>query len=80
MVLAVCFFEITARSPSTDRGSAYAFLNAALAASLLLGSVGAAPIMRSEPLTLPIAVGIAALVVSIVICTRNFPRLHGELV
>ena len=47
LVLTPLLVEISRRSTDADRGSAFAMLSAALAAALVLGSIGAAPIIAS---------------------------------
>ena len=45
LVLTPLLVEMSRRSSESDRGSAFAMLSAALAAALVLGSIGAAPIV-----------------------------------
>jgi hypothetical protein len=52
------------RSTDADRGSAFAMLSAALAAALVLGSIGVAPIIGSAGFEATILASIAGLVVA----------------
>ena len=63
LVLTPLLVEISRRSTDADRGSAFAMISAALAAALVLGSIGAAPIIASagfEATILATILGLAA--------------------
>jgi MFS family permease len=63
LVLTPLLVEISRRSTDADRGSAFAMISAALAAALVLGSIGAAPIIAAagfEATILVTIVGLAA--------------------
>jgi MFS family permease len=74
MVLTIAFIELAARSTLSQRGSAYAFLSAALAASLLVGSIGVAPLLQSD-FTVALAVGVLALLVAVFVTNRALPNV-----
>jgi hypothetical protein len=78
IVLTVAFIEIASRSSVSERGSAFAFLNAALACSLLIGSIGVAPLMRSD-FAAAIGIGIVAVLASGLVAARTMPATRSPL-
>ena len=64
LVMTPLLVEMSRRSTDADRGSAFAMLSAALAAALVLGSIGVAPIIGSAGFEATILASIAGLVVA----------------
>jgi MFS family permease len=64
LVLTPLLVEMSRRSTDADRGSAFAMLSAALAGGLVLGSIGAAPIIGSAGFAATILASIAGLFVA----------------
>ena len=65
------------RSTDADRGSAFAMLSASLAAALVLGSIGAAPIIASAGFEATILASIAGLVVATLVALVD-PKLGSR--
>ncbi len=59
--------ELSRRSTDADRGSAFAMFSAALAAAIVLGSIGVAPIIATAGFEATIAVTIAGLAIATVV-------------
>jgi len=71
LVLTPLLVEISRRSTDADRGSAFAMISAALAAALVLGSIGAAPIIASAGFEATILVTIAGLAAAAVVAMAD---------
>jgi MFS family permease len=67
LVLTPLLVELSRRSADADRGSAFSMLSAALAAALVLGSIGVAPIMAAVGFEATILVTIAGLVLATIV-------------
>ncbi len=74
LVLTPLLVEISRRSTDADRGSAFAMLSAALAGALVLGSIGAAPIIASAGFEATILATIVGLACAAVVALAD-PRL-----
>ncbi len=77
LVLTPLLVEISRRSTDADRGSAFAMLSAALAGALVLGSIGAAPIIASAGFEATILATIAGLACAAVVALAD-PRLAAS--
>jgi len=64
LALTPLLVEISRRSTDADRGSAFALVSAALASALVLGSIGAAPIIATAGFEAIILATIAGLVLA----------------
>jgi predicted MFS family arabinose efflux permease len=64
LILTPLLVEISRRSTDADRGSAFAMISAALAAALVLGSIGVVPIIASAGFEATILASIVGLVVA----------------
>jgi MFS family permease len=71
LVLTPLLVEISRRSTDADRGSAFALISAALAAALVLGSIGAAPIIASAGFEATILVTILGLAAATVVALAD---------
>jgi MFS family permease len=71
LVLTPLIVEISRRSTDADRGSAFAMLSAALAAALVLGSIGAAPIIALAGFEATILATIVGLVLASVVALAD---------
>jgi len=71
LVLTPLLVEISRRSTDADRGSAFAMISAALAAALVLGSIGAAPIIASAGFEATILVTILGLAAAAVVALAD---------
>jgi MFS transporter, DHA1 family, multidrug resistance protein len=74
LVLTPLLVEISRRSTDADRGSAFAMMSAALAGALVLGSIGATPIIASAGFEATILATIVGLAVATVVALAD-PRL-----
>ena len=74
LVLTPLLVEISRRSTDADRGSAFAMMSAALAGALVLGSIGAAPIIASAGFEATILATILGLACAAVVALAD-PRL-----
>jgi predicted MFS family arabinose efflux permease len=61
VILTPLLVELSRRSTDADRGSAFAMFSAALAAALVLGSIGASPIIATAGFETTILATIAGL-------------------
>ena len=77
LVLTPLLVEISRRSTDADRGSAFAMLSAALAGALVLGSIGAAPIIASAGFEATILATIIGLACATVVALAD-PRLAAS--
>jgi MFS family permease len=71
LVLTPLLVEISRRSTDADRGSAFALISAALAAALVVGSIGTAPIIASAGFEATILVTIAGLAAATVVALAD---------
>jgi predicted MFS family arabinose efflux permease len=71
LVLTPLLVELSRRSTDADRGSAFAMLSASLAASLVLGSIGAAPIIGSAGFEATILASIAGIAVATLVALAD---------
>lgn len=71
LVLTPILVEISRRSTDADRGSAFAMISAALAGALVLGSIGAAPIIATAGFEATILATIAGLVVAALVVVAD---------
>jgi MFS family permease len=71
LVLTPLLVELSRRSTDADRGSAFAMLSAALAAALVLGSIGAAPVIASAGFEATILVTIAGIVLATIVALAD---------
>jgi MFS family permease len=71
LVLTPLLVEISRRSTDADRGSAFALISAALAAALVVGSIGTAPIIASAGFEATILVTIVGLVAAAVVALAD---------
>jgi len=76
LVLTPLLVEISRRSTDADRGSAFALISAALAGALVLGSIGAAPIIATAGFEATILATIVGLVLATVVAVAD-PGLAG---
>lgn len=77
LVLTPLLVEMSRRSTDADRGSAFAMLSASLAAALVLGSIGVAPIIESAGFEATILASIAGLVVATLVALVD-PKLGSR--
>jgi MFS family permease len=77
LVLTPLLVEMSRRSTDADRGSAFAMLSASLAAALVLGSIGAAPIIASAGFEATILASIGGLVVATLVALVD-PKLGSR--
>lgn len=77
LVLTPLLVEMSRRSTDADRGSAFAMLSAALAGALVLGSIGAAPIIASAGFEATILATIVGLACATVVALAD-PRLAAS--
>jgi MFS family permease len=71
LVLTPLLVEISRRSTDADRGSAFALISAALAAALVVGSIGTAPIIASAGFETTILVTILGLAAATVVALAD---------
>ena len=71
LVLTPLLVEISRRSTDADRGSAFALISAALAGALVLGSIGAAPIIVSVGFEATILVTIVGLALAALVALAD---------
>lgn len=71
LILTPLLVEISRRSTDADRGSAFALISAALAGALVLGSIGAAPIIVSVGFEATILVTIVGLAFAAVVALAD---------
>ena len=71
LVLTPLLVEISRRSTDADRGSAFALISAALAAALVVGSIGTAPIIASAGFEATILVTILGLAAATVVALAD---------
>ena len=71
LVLTPLLVEMSRRSTDADRGSAFAMLSASLAAALVLGSIGASPIIASAGFEATILASIAGLVIATIVALAD---------
>jgi DHA1 family multidrug resistance protein-like MFS transporter len=62
LVMTPILVELSRRSGDADRGSAFSLFSAALAAALVVGSIGAAPIIETVGFEVALLAGLAAVV------------------
>lgn len=60
LVMTPVLVELSRRSADADRGSAFSFFSAALASALVVGSIGAAPVVATAGFEAAILIGLAA--------------------
>lgn len=77
LVLTPLLVEMSRRSTDADRGSAFAMVSAALAGALVLGSIGAAPIIASAGFEATILATIVGLACATVVALAD-PRLAAS--
>jgi MFS family permease len=80
LLLTPLLVELSRRSGDADRGSAFALFSAALAGALVLGSIGAAPIVAAFGFEAAILVTLAALAVAagLALADRSFRRMPAR--
>jgi MFS family permease len=71
LVLTPLLVEVSRRSTDADRGSAFALISAALAGALVLGSIGAAPIIASAGFEATIMVTIVGLALATLVALAD---------
>ncbi len=81
LLLTPLLVELSRRSTEADRGSAFALFSGALAGALVLGSIGAAPLVATAGFEAAIVATIAGLVLSGVIAfgDRGLARERGKV-
>jgi MFS family permease len=83
LVMTPILVELSRRSGDADRGSAFSLFSAALAAALVIGSIGAAPIIDTVGFEVALLAGLLAVVGAAVVAAadrglRAHPRPRGE--
>ena len=83
LVMTPILVELSRRSADADRGSAFSFFSAALAMALVLGSIGAAPIVATAGFEAALLVGLAAVGAAAVVAVvdgglRAHPRARSR--
>jgi predicted MFS family arabinose efflux permease len=71
LVLTPLLLEMSRRSSDADRGSAFAMISAALAAALVLGSIGAAPIIATAGFEATILASIGGIVLAALVAIAD---------
>jgi MFS family permease len=79
LVLTTLLLELTRRSTDADRGSAFALFSAALAGALVLGSIGAAPVIGVAGFSAALAVTLAALGLAVACSLADRGLLHRRV-
>ena len=62
LVMTPILLELAGRSSDEDRGSAFSLFSAALASALVVGSIGAAPVVQTLGFEAALFVGLAGIV------------------
>jgi predicted MFS family arabinose efflux permease len=76
LILTTILLELTRRSSDADRGSAFALFSAALAAALVVGSIGAAPIIGAAGFSTALVATLVALGASALVAIADRGLVH----